>query len=59
VIVPALVVGWYACRGRILQIALARDGKTGAFPIKANRPLADEAGGGGDAPGGSGTHGRP
>jgi len=44
VIIPALVVGWYACRGRILQIALARDGKTGAYPIKANRPLADENG---------------
>ncbi|KFF60134.1 L-asparagine permease [Cryobacterium sp. MLB-32] len=40
-IIPALVLGWYACRGRILEIAIARQGYTGRIPVIANRPLAD------------------
>nr|WP_241978480.1 amino acid permease [Cryobacterium sp. Hz9] len=40
-IVPGLMIGWYACRGRILEIAAARDGFTGHLPVVANRPLSD------------------
>jgi L-asparagine permease len=40
-IIPGLMVGWYACRGRIREIAAARDGFTGHVPVVANRPLAD------------------
>ena len=43
-IVPALVAGWYACRERIVAIAEERSGFTGAFPVLANRPLADQQG---------------
>jgi L-asparagine permease len=38
VIVPALIVGWYAVRGRVLAIAQEREGFTGQFPVVANRP---------------------
>ena len=31
--VVLMIAGWYACRGRIRQIAAARDGYTGAAPI--------------------------
>jgi L-asparagine permease len=42
IIIPLLIVGWYACRGRILEIASAREGFTGQVPILPNRPLADQ-----------------
>ncbi|MDT5048374.1 MAG: L-asparagine permease, partial [Mycobacterium sp.] len=38
VIIPALIVGWYAVRGRVLEIAREREGFTGQFPVVANRP---------------------
>ncbi|HEY7053421.1 MAG TPA: amino acid permease [Mycobacterium sp.] len=38
VIVPALVVGWYAVRSRVLAIATERVGFTGQFPVVANLP---------------------
>jgi L-asparagine permease len=38
VIVPALVIGWYAVRGRVLAIAEVRQGYTGELPTVANRP---------------------
>jgi L-asparagine permease len=38
VIIPALVVGWYAVRRRVLAIAQERVGFTGQFPVVANRP---------------------
>jgi L-asparagine permease len=41
VIVPALVVGWFAVRGRVLAVAQERIGYTGQFPVIANRPLSD------------------
>ena len=37
-IVPALIVGWYAVRGRVLEVARERAGYTGEFPVVANRP---------------------
>jgi L-asparagine permease len=40
-IIPGLMVGWYACRGRIFEIAAARDGFTGHVPVVANRPPSD------------------
>ncbi len=40
-IIPGLMIGWYACRGRIFEIAAARDGFTGHVPVVANRPLSD------------------
>ena len=35
VIIPALIVGWYAVRGRVLEMAREREGFTGstAFPV--------------------------
>ncbi|WP_336857283.1 amino acid permease [Sinomonas albida] len=33
-----MVIGWYACRDRIREIAAAREGYTGAAPVIANRP---------------------
>jgi L-asparagine permease len=44
VIVPLLVLGWYRCRHRISAIAHERSGFTGAYPVVARRPLADEKG---------------
>lgn len=38
VIIPLLIVGWYAQRSRILAIAQAREGYTGAHPVVAARP---------------------
>ena len=38
VIVPALMLGWYLCRDRVLDIAAVRDGHTGPYPLVANRP---------------------
>jgi L-asparagine permease len=43
VIVPALVAGWFAARKRVLAIAAEREGFTGEYPVRANRP-ADDAG---------------
>ncbi|GIT79622.1 putative L-asparagine permease 1 [Leifsonia sp. LS1] len=37
VIVPLLIVGWYAQRSRILAIAQEREGYTGAHPVVASR----------------------
>jgi L-asparagine permease len=42
VIIPALIVGWYAVRGRVLAVAQERQGYTGPFPVVANRPLPDD-----------------
>lgn len=38
VVVPALVLGWFLSRKKIYEIARARDGFTGAFPIVAETP---------------------
>lgn len=38
VLVPALVVGWFAARPRILAAAQAREGVTGLAPVLAPRP---------------------
>jgi L-asparagine permease len=35
-----MVVGWYACRHRIREIAQAREGFTGSAPVIANPPAA-------------------
>jgi L-asparagine permease len=32
------VVGWFAVRNRVLEIAREREGFTGSFPVVANRP---------------------
>ena len=37
-IIPALVAGWYAVRGRVREVAQQRIGFTGQFPVVANRP---------------------
>ncbi len=38
VIIPALVIGWFAVRSRVLEVAREREGYTGSFPVVANRP---------------------
>jgi L-asparagine permease len=42
VIVPALIVGWFAARKRVLAIAHQREGYTGEFPVVANIPVDGE-----------------
>jgi len=42
VIVPTLVGGWYAVRGRVLEMARERVGFTGNYPVVAETPLMDE-----------------
>jgi L-asparagine permease len=42
IIIPALIVGWFAVRGRVLSVAQERIGYTGEFPVVANRPLPDD-----------------
>ncbi|OYN77700.1 amino acid permease [Mycolicibacterium sphagni] len=42
VIVPVLIVGWYAVRGRVLEMAQERVGYTGDYPVVAETPLMDE-----------------
>ncbi|WP_433199876.1 amino acid permease [Nocardia sp. CA-107356] len=39
VIIPALIIGWYAARKRVLAIAAMRGGYTGEFPVVANIPI--------------------
>ncbi|WP_197378393.1 amino acid permease [Mycolicibacterium mengxianglii] len=41
-IVPALVIGWFAVRGRVLAMAQERVGFTGNYPIVAETPLQDQ-----------------
>jgi L-asparagine permease len=43
VICPMLVVGWFACRKRVLEIADQRSGYTGEFPVVANIPVEPDA----------------
>lgn len=38
--VALMIAGWYACRGRIRQIAAARAGYTGEAPLVTHRPTA-------------------
>jgi L-asparagine permease len=42
VIVPVLIGGWYAVRGRVLAMAQERVGFTGNYPVIAETPLMDE-----------------
>ncbi|MFI5775809.1 amino acid permease [Nocardia sp. NPDC051570] len=42
IIVPALVIGWFAARKRVLAIARQREGYTGEFPVVANIPIDGE-----------------
>lgn len=41
-IVPALIIGWYCARKRVLAIAEQRMGYTGEFPVVANLPMDGE-----------------
>jgi L-asparagine permease len=41
VLIPLLIGGWYAFRGRIAQAAREREGHTGMFPVVAERPALD------------------
>ncbi|WP_433193027.1 amino acid permease [Nocardia sp. CA-107356] len=40
VVLPLMVGGWYLARRRVTQIAAARQGYTGQFPVLAERPMA-------------------
>ncbi|MFX0575762.1 amino acid permease [Nocardia nepalensis] len=42
VIIPALIIGWFAARKRVLAIARTRKGYTGEFPVVANIPVEGE-----------------
>ncbi len=41
-IIPALIIGWFAARGRVYEIARQRQGFTGQFPVVANPPPPGE-----------------
>ncbi|MFE7799834.1 amino acid permease [Nocardia sp. NPDC057440] len=38
-IIPALIIGWFAARRRVLAIAEERRGYTGEYPVVANIPI--------------------
>lgn len=40
-VIPILVIGWFAVRGRVRAIAAERSGYTGPFPVVAERPVVD------------------
>ncbi|MFI8597402.1 amino acid permease [Rothia koreensis] len=40
IVIPALIIGWFAVRGRVMEIAAEREGVTGLHPVVANRPAA-------------------
>jgi L-asparagine permease len=42
IIIPTLVGGWYAVRGRVLSVAQERVGYTGNYPVVAETPLQAE-----------------
>ena len=42
VLIPALVIGWFAVRTRVMEVARERVGITGNYPIVAETPLMDE-----------------
>jgi L-asparagine permease len=39
VIVPLLIIGWFAARKKVMAIAQEREGYTGAYPVVANIPV--------------------
>ncbi|MGP9694400.1 amino acid permease [Brachybacterium sp. AOP25-B2-12] len=41
VLIPALVIGWFAARRRILEVAREREGYTGAHPVVPERPATE------------------
>ena len=41
VLIPMLIVGWFAAKPRIMAAAAAREGHTGTWPVVAERPAID------------------
>ena len=41
VLIPLLIIGWFAMRKRIAAATAEREGHTGAFPVVAERPAID------------------
>ena len=41
ILIPALVIGWFVARKKVLAIAAQREGYTGQFPVVANRPIEE------------------
>lgn len=39
IMVPAMILGWFFARGRVMHLAALREGFTGAFPVVAERPM--------------------
>ena len=39
-LIPLLILGWFAVRGRVLEIAAQREGYTGLNPVVPQRPAA-------------------
>jgi L-asparagine permease len=42
IIIPALIAGWYAVRGKVMAMAQTRIGYTGEYPVVPETPLMDE-----------------
>jgi len=41
VIIPMLIVGWYAVRGKVMTMAAAREGYTGDYPVVPQPPVPE------------------
>lgn len=39
IVIPLMIMGWFACRENILRIASERQGYTGVVPIVAKLPV--------------------
>ncbi|MBB5915850.1 L-asparagine permease [Nocardia transvalensis] len=42
ILIPALIIGWFVVRDRVLAVAREREGYTGEYPVVANIPIDGE-----------------
>ena len=44
VVIPVLIIGWFAVRGRVRRLAAKREGFTGAYPVIVQTPGTEDQG---------------
>ena len=44
VVIPVLIIGWFAVRGRVRRLAAEREGFTGAYPVIVQTPGTEDQG---------------
>ncbi|MDN5640262.1 MAG: amino acid permease [Actinomycetia bacterium] len=44
VVIPVLIIGWFAVRGRVRRLAAEREGYTGAYPVIVKTPGTEDQG---------------